>query len=115
LPQAVIAVLPFLAGSVAGAIAANVIATVLISVVLTKIESLFIGKPNAGPPPPLNVTQRSTTGFRSVVLGTVRCAGQVVFQQCAGANNKYLFTVVAYAGHGRQAAADACLEAELNR
>jgi hypothetical protein len=100
MPQAIIALLPILGTTTAGIIAANVIATVLISVALTKVESLFLGnKPSAGAPPPLNVTGRGTTEFRRIVLGTVRCAGSVVFCQTAGANNSQLFMVVVYAGH----------------
>jgi hypothetical protein len=111
MPQFVVAALAALGASTAVIVAAEVISTVVLTIALTKIEQLFTGKPSAAPPPPLNVTQRGTTQFRSIVLGTVRCAGSVVFYQCAGANNQYLFMVIAYAGHQCDAVGDAFIDA----
>ena len=113
MPQAILALLPAaVAGTTAAIIAANVIATVLITLVLTKVESLFAGKPSAAPPPPLNVTGQSTVEFRRIVLGTVRCGGVVLFYQCAGATNQHLFYVIGYAGLTPDATCDAFLGAD---
>jgi hypothetical protein len=114
MPQAIIPYLVAIGFSAtAAAIAANVIATVLISIALTKVESLFAGKPSAAAPPPLNVTGRGTTEFRRIVLGTVRCAGSVVFYQTAGATNNQLFFVVVYAGHQCQLVDGAYVDARF--
>src|SRR4051794_40388164 len=99
MPQAIIPYLVTYLGPTLAAVVANVAVALVLSITVTELGRLFQGKPGAAGPPPLNVTGRGTTEFRRVVLGTIRCAGSIVFYQTAGATNSQLFIVVVYAGH----------------
>lgn len=112
MPQAIIPILAVIGiTGTAAVIAAEVISTILISLVITKITSLFVGKPGAAPPPPINVTVQSTAEYRRIVFGQIRCGGVVGFYRCGGSTNQYLFYLVMYAGHQCGAALDAFLDA----
>jgi len=61
-------------------------------------------------PPPLNVTLRGTVEFRRIVFGRCRCGGVLVFYGTSGTDNKYLWYVIAYAGHQSSAFSDFWLD-----
>lgn len=95
MPQA----LPFI-GVTAGTAAAigAVVAILAKPLVNFLVTSLLTKKPGQASAP-VNVTIRSTVAPRRLVLGRTRAAGSIVFVRCSGTNNKYLWYVVAYAGH----------------
>ncbi len=90
--------------------AATLIDTVLINIALGLVSKALGPKSAGGNRAPINVTVRGTTVSRSVILGTTRAGGSVVFYGCSGTNNKYLHYVVAYAGHQCNAVKDIWLE-----
>lgn len=57
-------------------------------------------------PPPINVTLRGTVEPRRLIFGTRRAGGVLVFYGTSGTDNKYLWYVIAYAGHQSNAFSD---------
>lgn len=82
---------------------------VIFAAALSKLSnvviSAFVKTPRTSPPP-INVTIRGTIEFRRVVMGTCRAGGVLVFYGTSGTNNKYLWYVIAYAGHQSYAFSD---------
>jgi hypothetical protein len=73
------------------------------------VISSFSGS-SRGNPPPLNVTVRGTVEFRRLIFGTRRAGGVLVFYGVSGTDNKYLWYVIAYAGHQSSAFSDFWLD-----
>jgi hypothetical protein len=67
--------------------------------------SSFAG-PRRQAPPPINVTLRGTVEPRRLVFGRRRVGGVMVFYGASGTDNKYLWYVIAYAGHQSTAFSD---------
>lgn len=61
-------------------------------------------------PSPLNITVRGTVEYRRLVFGTRRVGGVLVFYGVSGSENKYLWYVIAYAGHQSSAFGDFWLD-----
>jgi hypothetical protein len=105
-PQAI----PLIVAQVVGAVTAStVIATVVQMGLQLLLTKALAKKPNAGAFP-LNVTVRSTVSARRLVFGTVRAAGAMVFVRTSGNEGKYLWYVIAYAGHQCHAMKDLYLD-----
>jgi len=103
MPQAV----PFI---VAGARALARVGVQLLKVgAMTLIQKALTKRPGQGMTP-LNVTARSTIASRKIIWGTVRAGGALLFVKTSGTNNKYLWYVVAYAGHQCTALKDLYLD-----
>jgi hypothetical protein len=104
MPQAI----PVIAQVVAAA-TASAIGYIATAAVLTyAAKSLF--KSGGRGAPPINVTIRSTIAPRTIVLGRVRVGGAILYVNTSGNKNKYLWYVVAYAGHQCNDAQDAWLD-----
>ncbi len=99
MPQALPAFLVGAGMSVATAVAVSAVVVGLVKVAAYSVlQRLLTKRPGAGAAP-INVTVRSTVTARRLIFGTVRAGGSVLFVRTSGTNNKYLWIVVAYAGH----------------
>src|SRR3954471_18508799 len=99
MPAALPAFLLALGASVGTAVAVSAVVVGLAKVAAySLLQRLLTKRPGAGAAP-INVTVRSTVTARRLVFGTVRCGGSILFVRTSGTNNKYLWIVVAYAGH----------------
>lgn len=99
MPQALPAFLVSIGASAATAAAVTGIVVGLAKVAAySLLQRLLTKRPGAGSAP-INVTVRSTVTARRLIFGTVRAGGAVLFVRTSGSNNKYLWIVVAYAGH----------------
>lgn len=98
MPQAV----PFIAKGIAWlagkTLIATVVRTILINTALGLISKALTKKPRQHAPP-INVTVNNPVENRRIVFGRVRVGGNFVFVGTSGDNNKYLWYVVALAGH----------------
>lgn len=106
MPQAV----PFIVGA-AGATSALAAAGIALlqTAALGLIQRALMKKPGSGSFP-LNITIRSTVAARRLVWGTVRAGGAILFVGTSGTKEKYLWFVVAYAGHQCEALKDLYLD-----
>ena len=59
---------------------------------------------------PINVTLRSTVAARQVIIGQVRASGAFIDYGCSGSGNKYLWYVIAWAGHQTEDALDGYID-----
>jgi hypothetical protein len=80
-----------------------------VNTVLSVAVSAFTRTPRTRPNP-LNITVRGTIEYRRLVFGRRRCGGVLVFYGTSGAENKYLWYVIAYAGHQCSAFGDFWLD-----
>lgn len=119
--------MPVIAGTVAGAIisgvgaagaaataisiATEVVLTIGLNMALGAVAKLLTGKGarNAGAPAP-TVTASGTVQPRQLMYGQEKTGGALVFYELGGDNGKYLYFVVAYAGHQCEAITDAWLD-----
>lgn len=93
MPQAI----PYIAQAIA-AITESYVAYIAVTVALTYAAKALTKSSGRGAPP-INVTVRSTVAPRTLVLGRIRRGGEMLFASTSGTKNKYLWYVVAYAGH----------------
>jgi hypothetical protein len=84
----------------AAVFAIQVLEKVVISFAFGKISSLLFGKKGGSTTPSAQtIMVRSTTAAREIVYGEVRKSGVLLHQASSGVNNKYLWYVLAMAGH----------------
>lgn len=98
MPQAVPALAAIGSWLVGGTIVANIVGAILINVALGALSKALAKKPKVNEPA-INVTIRNTTENRRLVFGTQRCGGSFIYYDVSGTENKYLWYVIAYAGH----------------
>jgi len=103
--------IPIIAIAVAeGASIYVTVALILVQVALGYLSKLLADSPPKYSAPVINVTVRGTIENRHLVFGRRRAAGVLVFYGVSGANNKYLWYVVAVAGHQVSAIADCWID-----
>lgn len=78
----------------------SVFVSLAISYALNKLESALVGHPsNNQQPVPQTFMARGSVYPRSIVYGTTRTSGAVVFEGTTGVKNQNLWFVIAIAGH----------------
>lgn len=102
------AAIPYIAQAI-GTAFASVAGYAAAAAALTLVQRSLTKKPGQGATP-LNITVRSTVAPRRLLFGTVRAAGSMLFVRTSGSNSKYLWYVVAYAGHQCSALKDLYLD-----
>jgi hypothetical protein len=116
MPAAVAGFAIWVASAVGGgaAVAAFVFAAtkvILLTVALGAISRELVKKPSQNVPP-VNVTVRNPTENRRLVFGSVRVGGSFLFFDVSGDKNKYLWYVIAVAGHQVEAIRDVWLDTQ---
>lgn len=113
MPQA--AIVPFFtalgATAATAASLAAITQVILINIALGAISRLLAKKPRTQRPA-VNVTVRNPIENRKLVWGTVRVGGSFLFYDVSGTNNKYLWYVIAVAGHQISAIKDVWLDSQ---
>jgi hypothetical protein len=95
----------------AAAAAAAFVQAVLINVALAELSKALTKRPRLQAPP-INVTVRNTVENRRLLFGTVRASGSFVYYTVSGDNNKFLWYVVALAGHQVAAISDVWIDTQ---
>lgn len=113
-------VVAYIAATIGVSVAtAQIITLILVNVVLGALARALSPSAARQYAPPVNVSVRATTENRRLVLGTARAGGAFVFYGTSNSNgvatdpngtNKYLFYVVALAGHQVNALRDVWID-----